>query len=230
MGALDSPLGEIKHESRASLFERVYQALRRSIILGIYEPGQRLTEEEVAQEAGVSRIPVREAFRLLASEGFLEYSPNRGMVVVDFGVDEIRDIWRVRANIEGLAAELSAERISQSEIAELTDLLQGMEVASAVEDWERTTELLMEFDEVIIASTKSPVLMAMARSLQSITWDIRSYIQTSSMREPVPYLEHRKIYEAICEGKAEKARTLTEEHILKWGKIFIQELERRHCP
>ncbi len=227
---MDSPLGEIRRESRVSLFERVYQALRRSIVLGVYEPGQRLTEEEVANEAGVSKIPVREAFRLLVSEGLLEYSPNRGVVVVDFGLNEIWDIWRIRAGLEGLAAELSAERISQSEISELARLLCELEVAAAAEDTDRITELLMEFDGVIVASTKSPVLVAMARSLQSITWDMRSYIQTSSMREPVPYLEHRRIYEAICEGDGEKARALTEEHILRWGRVFVDYVGRKGCP
>ncbi|HHY16900.1 MAG TPA: GntR family transcriptional regulator [Firmicutes bacterium] len=224
----ENPLTEIRRQPSLALHERVYRALRRSIISGIYEPGQRLTEEEVAGEAGVSRTPVREAFRLLASDGFVEYSRNRGVVVIDFGVDEIWDMWRLRASLEGLAAELAAERITGPEIDELGKLLDGMKMACEAQDWDQMTDLLMEFDDVICTSARAQPLIAMFKSLQSITWDLRSLVHTSPMRNTVPYSDHVKIYKAICEGDGEKARRLTEDHVLQWGKVFVQEYRKNH--
>src|SRR5207248_4495741 len=105
------------------LRDKVVEELRRRIIDGAYEPGHRLTEERLADDFGVSRNPVREAIRVLESEGFLVAQPRRGAVVARMSVQDVEDLFDVRLALEVLAASLAAERLGSGDSAALTKLL-----------------------------------------------------------------------------------------------------------
>src|SRR5690242_17465200 len=105
----------------APLRQQVLDGLRQAIIAGRLEPGARLTERELTEMMGVSRTVVREALRQLESEGLIENIPNKGPVVRTLSLDEARDLYAVRAVLEGFAARLFADKAT----AEQTTRLEG---------------------------------------------------------------------------------------------------------
>src|SRR3954453_2222223 len=105
------------------LRDQVLGALRNAIINGEYTPGERLTEDRLAEDFGVSRNPVREALRVAEAEGFVVILPRRGAVVASPSSTAIEDIFAVRQRLEPLAARLAAERATPRGIAGLRSLL-----------------------------------------------------------------------------------------------------------
>src|SRR6266478_2931545 len=111
-------------EPSATRSESVVEALRVAILAGQFQPGERLHEVKLTALLEVSRTPVRAALQKLASEGLLDYTPNRGYTLREFSLDEVISAYEVRAVLEGLAARLSAERgLDVSEIATLEQAL-----------------------------------------------------------------------------------------------------------
>ena len=109
--------------SHRPLRDKVVDELRQRIIDGVYEPGDRLTEERLADDFGVSRNPVREAIRVLQGEGFLVAQPRRGAVVASLSEQDVVDLFDVRLSLEVLAAKLAAERAGTTGTAALDRLL-----------------------------------------------------------------------------------------------------------
>lgn len=95
------------------------EVIREAIMDGRLAPGQRLKEEELARELGISRTPVREALLILQTDGLVEASPNRGATVRSYDLDDLGDLYMLRAALEGVAARLAAERATPRELAKL---------------------------------------------------------------------------------------------------------------
>lgn len=124
--------------------------MQRALRHGQYKPGERLIAEDIAAEIGMSRMPVREAFRRLASEGLLVLRPNRGCIVAGVTVDELYEIFDMRSVLEGLAVRLAMPRTDEEELEELNRLLERMERAgkSGGSDWVIRHHMRIWFDDV----------------------------------------------------------------------------------
>ena len=109
----------MKPKRHKTLREQIASSLRDSIIRGELKPGQKLTEPELAERLGISRTPIREAFRQLESEGFLTVIPRRGAVVASISRKEIADFYEIKSLLEGYAAKKAAERMTGREIERL---------------------------------------------------------------------------------------------------------------
>jgi DNA-binding GntR family transcriptional regulator len=105
-----------KHKT---LREQIASSLRESIINGELPPGQKLTEPELAERLGISRTPIREAFRQLESEGFLTVIPRRGAVVATITAKEIQDFYDLKSLLEGYAARVAVEKITDEDVEKL---------------------------------------------------------------------------------------------------------------
>src|SRR5438874_11414386 len=116
------------------LRDKVVDELRRRIIDGVYEPGDRLTEERLADDFGVSRNPVREAIRVLEAEGFLRAQPRRGDVVAQMSVQDVEDLFDVRMSLEELAARLAAQRRGPDDSEVLNKLLTRAQTTRRIAD------------------------------------------------------------------------------------------------
>ena len=99
----------------------VFNTLRQAIITGEFAPGERLMEISLANRLGVSRTPVREALRQLELEGLVRIIPNRGAFVEGITKEDVKDIYEIRARLEGLCAKWAADRITKDQIAELEE-------------------------------------------------------------------------------------------------------------
>src|ERR1700749_1104757 len=120
--------------ARLTLPEAAAERLRALIIEGVLAPGARLNERELSEQVGVSRTPLREAFRMLAADGLLVQLPNRGAQVVALSREDVRHAFDVMASLEGLSGELAVERVTESDLVDLRGLQAEMEAAHARHD------------------------------------------------------------------------------------------------
>jgi len=119
-------------------------ALRQQIVNGDYPPGERLTEDRLASDFGVSRNPVREALRVVQAEGFVTMVPRRGAVVSSPDASTLADMFIVRERLETIAARLAAERVTEADVARLRALLDAAREATDRLDFSRVAELNSE--------------------------------------------------------------------------------------
>ena len=180
-----------------NLAESVYYQIRRNILSGKYRPGKSITEMEVSNDLGVSRTPVREAFKHLESEGLLELRPNRGAVVVGIGKTDIEDIYEIRSLLEGRAAERAALQADEESLKQLSEIIDLTEFYVERENYDRVTEMDDRFHQTIYELTGSRILQRILKELHAYAENIRE----RSIREPgrakLMLEEHHAVLEAM---------------------------------
>jgi DNA-binding GntR family transcriptional regulator len=205
----------------------VAERLRNAILDGHFKPGEWLRQEKIAQELGVSQMPVREALKELAAEGLIEHLPYRGVRVVAFSPEDISDLYNHRAFLEGRAAGAAAENISEEELNELKRLLGEMELYSAPEAVNKYREVNRRFHQVIFTASRREYLI---RTLSQM-WEafptmlIANFAATASQplpeREAPDTSEHNAIVDALLRHNAAAAETAMKEHILTTGRQLV---------
>jgi len=168
-----SSLTPIRREA-APLRQQVLEELRQSIISGRLNPGERLIERELISMMGVSRTVIREALRQLESEGLVAIIPNKGPVVRALTLEEARDLYAIRAVLEGLAARLFVENSTDAEIEKLGSALRA--VGTAYESGVPASVLdhKNSFYEVLFQGARSPTLSSMIGMLHGRIWRWRA--------------------------------------------------------
>lgn len=131
---MDTMLGKLPYKKRAKksslpMRERVYESLRSAVLSGRFSPGERLTEEYLAERSGVSRTPVREALHKLESEGLIRPLETRGFVVSRDSRDEIEELFELRSILEGYALRIICERASEELLERLSSLIEKADQA-----------------------------------------------------------------------------------------------------
>lgn len=158
----------------APLRQQVLAALRRAIVSGRLAPRQRLTERELIKMMGVSRTVIREALRQIEAEGLIEIIPNKGPVVRELSAEEARDLYRIRAVLEGLAARLFAENASEAMVMELEAALEAVVLAYQGEDGEEALDAKTQFYDLLYQGGASETLASMLGVVQARVWRWRA--------------------------------------------------------
>jgi len=160
--------------SAAPLRQQVLEELRQSIIAGRLNPGERLIERELISMMGVSRTVIREALRQLESEGLIAIIPNKGPVVRELTLEEARDLYSIRAVLEGLAARLFVENASDAEVQTLQDALAAVGEAYDKGDTTYILDSKNSFYDVLFEGAGSPTLSSMIGMLHVRIWRWRA--------------------------------------------------------
>ncbi len=198
-------------DRHASLREQVLDELRTRIIDGVYAPGERLTEERLAEDFGVSRNPVREALRVLQAEGFVLEQPRRGVVVATPDATSMHDLFAVRSRLETLAARQAAERAGPADVAGLRELLDAARLATEAQDFDLVAELNSTLHRRIIDIGGNRWLSTLSVSLyRHVEWVFRLGV---AHRAPHSWTEHVRLVEAIASGDPEVAERAAAEHV-----------------
>jgi len=171
-------------KSAAPLRRQVLDELRQSIIAGRLNPGERLVERELIAMMGVSRTVIREALRQLESEGLVAIVPNKGPIVRTLTVEEAREIYAIRAVLEGLAARLFVEQTDDAQISRLERALSVVEKAYESGEAETILETKNNFYEVLFEGAKSETLASMLAILHGRIWRWRGLGLTHPNRSP----------------------------------------------
>jgi len=200
--------------------EVVVEQLRDAIVTGVYKPGQRLKQLELAQKIGCSPIPIREALHRLAAEGFVIFDPQRGARVADFNSRELKEIYEVRIALESLAAERAAERMTPEAAQRIRVILDKMDAEdiSPVEwvclNWEFHDSLYACADQEFLRKTVSNLRRSMEPYLRL---DIAQVANYAAGRR-----EHRAIFEACVLGDGQAASQLAIDHLARTAQGLIE--------
>jgi DNA-binding GntR family transcriptional regulator len=219
-----SPLSE-----QVSLQERTYQAVRAALLHGHYLPGERIYEGAIAQALGVSRNPVREAVRRLQQDRLLDVRPHHGIYVAAIPLDEIEDIYRIRGALEATAAALSAERMSDADVAELGAILEEQQrAARSAAPLPRAPVSVVQadrFHHAIHVGARSPRLLTLLEQIYAQVTHFRNLTLRVPGRAAVSAAGHATIYEAIRARDAEAAHQRMRLHIKDARQALVRQME-----
>jgi DNA-binding GntR family transcriptional regulator len=212
----------VKLDSYKPLREIVFESLREAIISGILEPGERLMEIQLAEEMGVSRTPVREAIRKLELEAFVVMIPRKGAYVAGVSHKDVADVFEIRSALEGLAAGLAAERITEEEIEQMERILlyrQGDEM-----NLEEIVESDTDFHALVYKASRNQRLIQILENLREQIQRFRATSLAVPGRIKDAIDEHRGIVEALARHDVEEAQTLAMSHIVTAENVMFETL------
>lgn len=198
----------LKLDPAPDLVDQVYRALHDAISAGTLAPGERIVQEDLAQQFAVSRQPVLQALRLLKQDGLVEDAPGRGLQVAALDASSIEQVYQVRGALDALAARLAAQR-GQPLDARLIE--RGRKAAAG-----RSVAALLDadhaFHRAIYAAAGNPLIERSAQLHWShVRRAMGATLQRSAVRGTV-WDEHEAIADAIAAGDAERAERLMREH------------------
>jgi DNA-binding GntR family transcriptional regulator len=198
-------------ESRLPLGQAVTDELRRAILSGRYQPGERLIEDRLSEELGISRVPVREALRQLAGDGLVEVRPNRGATVANVSNDTARDLIEVRATLEGLNAKLAARNCRAATVDELRSVLAAGDHAALKGRVDDLVRMNGEFHDKLAEAGRNTILWDIMRSLRDRTELV--FARQTASRAVQDWSEHARILAAVIDGDEELAALLATRHV-----------------
>jgi DNA-binding GntR family transcriptional regulator len=207
---------EAPQDGSATIADRVFEQLRRSIVEGEVPPGSKLSEPELATRFGISRGPLREALRRLESTNLVERRPNLGSRVITLTTEGLIEIYVVREALEGMAARLAAEHMSEESIEELKDLLEqhGRDVAR--EYWQAYFQREGDLDfhyRIVQGSGNQRLIGILCDDIYHLARMYRCQLGMGSDRARDALKEHRLIVDAIADRDGELAELLMRRHI-----------------
>lgn len=200
------------------------EVIREAIIDGRLAPGQRLKEEELARELGMSRTPVREALLMLQSEGLVESLPRRGAIVRSYAVDDLDEMYQLRAVLEGYAARRAATRISPEDVTRLEESCARFDRLRAEDDLHDLVKENLFFHNVILEAAASDRLGPMVRKVIDIPLVYKSFYWYSPEQKLISEHYHKQLTRALRVGDAERAELVMREHVLEARDFLLAQL------
>ena len=203
----------------------VLERLRALILTGEYGPDERLIEEQLAERLGVSRTPVRQALTMLEAEGLVEITPNRGATVCSFSIEDVWDIYDLRAVLEGHASRRAAARIHRHELERLRELVGEMEgLAGRFDDHEEEIRTLVglnqEFHGTIVEASRNRRLKRLINRTVQVPLMFKAFFWYTPHERVISNHYHRQILEALENGDADRAEIIMREHVYE-GRDFV---------
>ena len=198
------------------------ELIRQAIIDGRLNPGQRLKEEELAGELGISRTPVREALLMLQAEGLVDAAPNRGATVRSHSAEDLDDLYKLRAVLEGYATRRAASRLADGAIAGLRESC--VRFNGLLDEGADMGELVKEnfvFHQTILEGAGSARLTTMVRQVIELPLVYRSYAWYSPEQQRISGHYHLQITRALEDRDAERAELIMKEHIFEARDLLL---------
>jgi DNA-binding GntR family transcriptional regulator len=202
----------VESQNAGSLAVRVERAVAQWIFKGELSAGQKLTEQEVVERLGVSRGPIREAFRALADVGLLQIEQNRGAFVRKIDLEEAIEIHDIYSALEELATRSAARRLSSAQIEELKSLVESMDAAAEAEDLDRFYALNLSFHQRLVEGSGNRRLLSIYNRLLNELHLFRRFglMQRGEMQRSNH--EHHQILEKIAAGNPDGAAEAMRSH------------------
>ena len=210
----------VKLESAPDLVDQVYRSLLDAISDGSLAPGERITQEDIAEKLAVSRQPVLQALRLLKKDGFVLDAPGRGVLVAPLDADWIAKVYQVRGSLDALAARLAAAQRFRLD----PKLIEAGRKAARGKNVKAMIEADLAFHNAIYGASGNPLIEQSAqqhwRHLRRV---MGAVLQHSRQREAL-WDEHEAIAKAIAAGDGERAALLIEQHSQRASKNLATQL------
>lgn len=220
----DAPKVEFRTKSEA-----ISDLVERDIVSGLFLPGARLTQEDLAERYGVSTTPVREALRVLEARGLVALRPHKTHIVATRSAEELADILKVREVVEPLLAERAAVKLTAADIEVLQSLEKQMRETRA-DMYAEYRELNDQFHGTIYQAARQPMLLEIARHLRSpVVAPLIQYLAAGMTLETLHH-EHGEILDAAKDGDGVRLGRLTKLHLRSLRKAVIPYIAGRERP
>lgn len=218
-------IADLKSIREQPLSIKAADAIRDGIITGVFTPGQKITEDEVATSLGLSKIVVREAFARLQDEGLLMKNVNRSTTVAVFSKDDVNEIYLVRLSLEKLCIEMCCER-QTTPFSTLEKIISNMEKLSKKKNPEPMDLLRSDFDfhEAIVEAAGSPRISRMWQQIKGQSLAVlypvqKEFISTHNKGFNVIY--HKDLFKALKSGDMRFALATLENHIINSKETLL---------
>ncbi len=207
---------DVKQEvtDKYSLRGRVFSKVREDILNGKYKEHEELKEVAIGEELGVSRTPVREAFRQLELEGLIQIVPNKGAYVTGITAKDVEDIYMIRSLLEGLCAKWATEYITAEQLDELEENVYLTDFHAERGHVDQIAELDNRFHQILYEACNSKQLQRLLVDFHEYVLRVRKKTLANGGRGKVSNEEHRQIMEAIKAKDSGKAEILANRHII----------------
>lgn len=213
----------ITSSAELPISQRAYLAVKEAILNGDLPPGSRLVELALADDLGMSRTPVREALNRLLAEELAVVDPMRGMIVKPFDAREVEDFYTLREVLDGLAAKLAAQRISQDQLIRLGALVERMELATEKGDEKALVHANVLFHETIFDASANQRLLSLSRTLSDFVRRLSSVAFSDPERDREVAREHRAILDALESRDPEQAERCAREHMAHARSHYVRQ-------
>jgi len=197
------------HTLSGSLFTE----LSKDILQGKLKAGDKLSEQQVCDMYGLSRTPVREAFRQLELEGLIETIPNRGAFVVGLSTRDISDLYEMRKAYEEIAVRWAIERITKEELEKLEEAYEFMEFYTIKKDAEKMLNINLKFHNLIYQAAHNRILCHTLSTFQFYLKQIRTNNSYLTEHLDTVLAEHKKIFEAFISHDTEAGADAAAAHL-----------------
>jgi phosphonate utilization transcriptional regulator len=212
MAASETAIALVRQQSLTSLVQR---EIERRIVAGELAPGAKLNEAELAAAMGISRGPLREAFRALEQAGLVQTEKNRGVFVRQVSLEEANEIYEVRAALEGQIGKLAAKRVTPAQLERLRGIVKRMQAVGRKRDPDAYFPLNIEFHEALAEAAGN---RALAANYRRVVNELNLYRREAIKRNvdiiPVSTKEHAAIVDAVAKGDAAAAERLLYQHVI----------------
>ncbi|MDP3618555.1 MAG: GntR family transcriptional regulator [Ramlibacter sp.] len=216
--------------AQPKLVELVQGAILAEIASGKLPPGARIIQEQIAQELGVSRQPVQQALLVLRNLGVLRDAPGRGLQVAPLDLDHVRNMYDMRAVIEGLAFRMAAERNADRAAKEGPAFIEQGRDAVARGDVARMIEIDMAFHAFIYELSANPLIAPAMDTHWTNTQRVMGEVLMRDERPRDIWDQHALLLSAVAAGDGKKAEKLAREHIAQAAAFMFQRLQREREP
>jgi DNA-binding GntR family transcriptional regulator len=188
--------------------------IRQLIISGEFKPGVRLRESELTKSLGISRSPIREAFRILESEGLLQIIPNKGASVTKFKEKDLHEIYELRALLESHGIRLSCKNLSQQNLEELKALIKEMEEKIISKDYSGYLRVSNDFHELYMKNCGNERLFSLFKTLRNNIMTVQIFARSFPGHDIESGVkEHKTILNALLKRDPDKAEMCIKKHL-----------------
>jgi len=213
-------------ERHQTLREKILETIRDAILKGNMKPGERVSEPELAERFGISRTPIREAFRQLESEGYLQVIPRKGAVVASLSERDIEEFYAIKIILEGFAARMAAEKMTEKEIEKLEAINERLQQIAEEGDVKKFFRVHNEFHEVFIKASGNEKLLEMIQQLVMKFKRLRLASLSLPGRMQISVDDHRHMIEAFKAHDGKQADSLVRHAATIGADVLIQSMSQ----
>lgn len=211
-------------ERHLTLRERIVEFVKDAIIKGRLKPGERVPESELAEMFGISRTPIREAFRQLESEGFITFTPRKGAIVSPITDKDVIEFYAIKGLLEGYAAKMACCKLSTEEIQGMEELNAQMAIAAEKNDAKSFFKLDNQFHDVFLKICGNDKLYNLVHTLVQQFERFRKTSLSLSGRMRSSVKQHNEIIEAFKKRDVDLVERLVKANAEKGGEQLAQEI------
>lgn len=211
-------------ERHQTLREKILETIREAILKGELKPGEKVAEPELAERFGISRTPIREAFRQLESEGFLTVIPRKGAVVAALSERDVQEYYAVKSTLEGYAAELAAQNLSEKELAKLESINLRLKQLASDGDVKAFYKIHHDFHDTFLKAADNSKLYDLIKQLGMKFSRLRMASLAVNGRMAISVAEHEKLLDAFRRQDGKAAEALVKKTAAIGGNVLLESM------